>query len=88
MKSKKVSILLLLVLPSYIFEKGKEEIVEVDFMDFVYCKEIKFSGRLKHVKIIIEDVYPEKKIERYLYFKNLYRFFLQFINNTKQGALT
>lgn len=60
MKSKKVSILLLLVLPSYIFEKGKEEIVEVDFMDFVYCKEIKFSGRLKHVKIIIEDVYPEK----------------------------
>ena len=30
-------------------------------MDFVYCKEIKFSGRLKHVKIIIEDVYPEEK---------------------------
>lgn len=44
-----------------IFEDGREDTVHVDFMDFVYYKEVMFNKRLKHVKITIEEVYSGKK---------------------------
>lgn len=46
-----------------LFEDGNETIKDIEFMDFVYCKQIQFYKRIKHVKIIIEEVYPGKKYE-------------------------
>lgn len=44
-----------------VFEDGTEDTIHVDFMDFVYYKEIRLFKRFKHVKLTIEEVYPGKK---------------------------
>lgn len=46
-----------------IFEDGTKNVSYIDFLDFVYCKQVNYDRRIMHAKIIIEDVYPGEKYE-------------------------